>query len=73
MITNSRNILANYIAIVIRVAARLPERRFLVRQPPFESAERYRQAFSALPNFKVDGAGSILNVIRNASALAPEM
>jgi surface carbohydrate biosynthesis protein len=69
MIADSRLILNNYIDTVARVAGRLPERRFLVRPHPFESADRYRQAFAALPNVEVDGAGSVLNVIRNADCV----
>ena len=58
-----------YIAQVRRLAEARPDRRFLVRPHPFERADAYGEAFAGLANVTVDGAGSVLEVIRNAEAV----
>lgn len=54
---------------VARLAADLPDVRFLVRPHPFENAATYKRRFSALRNVTVNGAGSALNAIANARCL----
>lgn len=53
-----------YMDAVASLATQLPELEFLVRPHPFENAQIYLDRFSALPNIRVDGSGSVLNVIR---------
>lgn len=46
-----------------------PNRHFLLRPHPFENAAFYRDRYGRYENVTVDGAGSVLNVIRNSQAI----
>jgi surface carbohydrate biosynthesis protein len=56
-------------AVTLRLARDLPQLTFLVRPHPFENHMTYQRVFAGLANVVVDGAGSVLNVIANASCL----
>ncbi len=69
LVADSKQILANFIDAVNRLASRFPERQFMLRPHPFENAERYRTAFVDTDNVEVDGLGSVLNVIQNSECV----
>jgi surface carbohydrate biosynthesis protein len=69
MVADQTGILAGFIDTVKRLAACLPNMRFVVRPHPFESDVIYRSAFAGLDNVTVDGAGNVLNVIRHCACL----
>jgi hypothetical protein len=64
-----RQVFANYLVEIGRLAAARPDRAILVRPHPFESEEVYRSAFAKHANVVVDGQGSVLDRIRNAAAV----
>lgn len=49
------------------LAARLPERHFVVRPHPFEAQAPYRERFAGLANVTLDSAGSIFPALTHAS------
>jgi hypothetical protein len=64
-----KQVFAKYLVEIGRLAAARPERQILVRPHPFESEEVYRTALSRHANVVVDGSGSVLDMIQNASAI----
>lgn len=64
-----KQVFANYLAEIARLAAARPDRNILVRPHPFESEDVYRNALSRHANVLIDGAGSALDRIRNAAAV----
>ncbi|MFK4506013.1 hypothetical protein LPJ38_31960 [Bradyrhizobium daqingense] len=68
-IAELKQVFANYLAEIGRLAAARPDRSILVRPHPFESEEVYRNALSRHANVRIDGAGSVLDRIRNAVAV----
>jgi surface carbohydrate biosynthesis protein len=64
-----KQVFANYLAEIGRLAAARPDRTILVRPHPFESEEVYRSALAQHANVLVDGSGSVLDRIRNAAAV----
>ena len=64
-----KQVFANYLAAIARLAAARPDRTILVRPHPFESEQVYRSALASHANVVVDGTGSVLNRIRNAAAV----
>lgn len=68
-ITDLKQVFANYLVEIDRLAAARPDRDVLVRPHPFESEDVYRNALSRRPNVRVDGTGSVLDRIRNAAAV----
>jgi surface carbohydrate biosynthesis protein len=64
-----KQVFANYLKEVDRLAAARPDRTILVRPHPFESEEVYRSALGRHANVVVDGTGSVLDRIRNAAAI----
>ncbi len=68
-IADLKQVFANYLAEIDRLAAARPDRSILVRPHPFESEDVYRNALSRHANVLVDGTGSVLDRIRNAAAV----
>jgi surface carbohydrate biosynthesis protein len=68
-IADLKQVFSNYLAEIGRLAAARPDRGILVRPHPFESEEVYRNALSRHANVLIDGAGSVLDRIRNAVAV----
>jgi surface carbohydrate biosynthesis protein len=68
-ISDLKQVFANYLAEIGRLAAARPDRAIMVRPHPFESEEVYRSALAQHPNVVVDGTGSVLDMIQNASAI----
>ena len=68
-ITDLKQVFANYLVEIDRLAAARPDRDILVRPHPFESEDVYRNALSRRPNVRIDGTGSVLDRIRNAAAV----
>ena len=68
-IADLKQVFANYLAEIDRLAAARPDRKILVRPHPFENEDVYRSALARHPNVRVDGAGSVLDRIRNAAAV----
>jgi surface carbohydrate biosynthesis protein len=64
-----KQVFANYLVEIGRLAAARPDRAILVRPHPFESEEVYRAALTQHSNVVVDGAGSVLDMIQNAAAI----
>ena len=64
-----KQVFANYLVEIGRLAAARPDRAILVRPHPFESEEVYRNALVRHPNVTVDGTGSVLDMIQNAAAV----
>jgi surface carbohydrate biosynthesis protein len=64
-----KQVFANYLVEIGRLAAARPDRAILVRPHPFESEEVYRNALAPYPNVVVDGTGSVLDMIQNAAAI----
>jgi surface carbohydrate biosynthesis protein len=64
-----KQVFANYLVEIGRLAAARPDRAILVRPHPFESEEVYRRALVQHPNVVVDGTGSVLDMIQNAAAV----
>jgi surface carbohydrate biosynthesis protein len=64
-----KQVFANYLVEIGRLAAARTDRAILVRPHPFESEEVYRSALARHPNVVVDGTGSVLDRIRNAAAV----
>jgi surface carbohydrate biosynthesis protein len=58
-----------YLAEIKRLAMARPQRKILVRPHPFENEGPYRDMCAELANVTVDGSGSVLSTIRNASAV----
>ncbi len=68
-IADLRQVFANYLVEIARLAAARPDRAILVRPHPFESEEVYRTALAQHANVVVDGTGSVLDMIQNAAAV----
>jgi surface carbohydrate biosynthesis protein len=68
-IADLKQVFANYLAEIDRLAAARPDRTILVRPHPFESEDVYRTQLARHANVRVDGAGSVLDRIRNAAAV----
>ena len=64
-----KQVFANYLTEIGRLAAARPDRAILVRPHPFESEEVYRSALAQHANVVVDGTGSVLDMIQNAAAI----
>jgi surface carbohydrate biosynthesis protein len=64
-----KQVFANYLSELDRLAAARPDRAILIRPHPFESEQVYRSALARHANVVVDGAGSVLDRIRNAAAV----
>jgi hypothetical protein len=64
-----KQVFANYLVEIGRLAAARPDRAILVRPHPFESEDVYRSALARHPNVVVDGTGSVLDMIQNAAAV----
>jgi surface carbohydrate biosynthesis protein len=64
-----KQVFANYLVAIGRLAAARPDRAILVRPHPFESEEVYRTALAQHANVVVDGTGSVLDMIQNAAAI----
>ena len=69
LVVDSAVAMDRMITLIGNLARRLPHRHFLVRPHPFERQERYADAFAGLANVRVDGAGSVLNVIANSACV----
>jgi surface carbohydrate biosynthesis protein len=68
-LTDLKQVFANYLIEIGRLAAARPDRTILVRPHPFESEEVYRTALAQHSNVVVDGAGSVLDMIQNAAGV----
>ena len=68
-IADLKQVFANYLVEIDRLAAARPDRNILVRPHPFESEDVYRNALSHHANVLIDGTGSVLDRIRNAAAV----
>jgi surface carbohydrate biosynthesis protein len=68
-LTDLKQVFANYLIEIGRLAAARPDRAILVRPHPFESEEVYRTALAQHSNVVVDGAGSVLDMIQNAAGV----
>ncbi|MDD1535148.1 hypothetical protein C7U89_17990 [Bradyrhizobium sp. WBOS4] len=68
-IADLKQVFANYLAEIDRLAAARPDRNILVRPHPFEREDVYRNALSRHANVLIDGTGSVLDRIRNAAAV----
>ena len=64
-----KQVFANYLVEIGRLAVARPDRQILVRPHPFESEEVYRTALGRHANVVVDGAGNVLDMIQNAAAI----
>jgi surface carbohydrate biosynthesis protein len=64
-----KQVFANYLVEIGRLAEARPHRAILVRPHPFESEEVYRTALARHSNVIVDGTGSVLDMIQNAAAV----
>jgi hypothetical protein len=64
-----KQVFANYLVEIGRLATARPDREILVRPHPFESEEVYRAALGRHANVMVDGTGSVLDMIQNAAAV----
>jgi surface carbohydrate biosynthesis protein len=69
LLTDMKQVFADYLVEIGRLAAARPDRAILVRPHPFESEEIYRTAFAQHSNVVVDGTGSVLDMIQNAAAV----
>jgi surface carbohydrate biosynthesis protein len=68
-LADMKQVFANYLAAIGRLAAARPDRAILVRPHPFESEQVYRTALARHSNVVVDGTGSVLDMIQNAAAI----
>ncbi len=68
-ISDLKQVFANYLAEIDRLAEARPDRPILVRPHPFESEHVYRKALSHHANVTIDGTGSVQDRIRNAVAV----
>jgi surface carbohydrate biosynthesis protein len=64
-----KQVFANYLVEIGRLAAARPGRAILVRPHPFESEAVYRSALAQHSNVVVDGTGSVLDMIQNAAGV----
>ena len=69
LLTDLKQVFANYLVEIGRLAAARPDRQILVRPHPFEREEVYRAALGQHANVVVDGTGSVLDMIQNAAAV----
>jgi surface carbohydrate biosynthesis protein len=69
LLTDLRLIFPRYLETVRQFAGAAPDRSVLVRPHPFENQQPYQEAFAGLPNVRIDGTGSVLEAIYNASAV----
>ena len=68
-LSDVKQVFANYLVEIGRLAAARPHCAILVRPHPFESEEAYRTALAQHSNVVVDGTGSVLDMIQNAAAI----
>jgi surface carbohydrate biosynthesis protein len=68
-IADLKQVFANYLIEIGRLAAARPDRAILVRPHPFESEDVYRSVLAQYSNVVVDGTGSVLDMIQNAAAI----
>jgi surface carbohydrate biosynthesis protein len=64
-----KQVFANYLVELDRLAAARPDRPILVRPHPFENDEVYRTALAGRSNVVVDGTGNVLERIRDSAAV----
>ena len=69
LLADLKQVFANYLVEIGRLAAARPDRQILVRPHPFEREEVYRAALGQHANVVVDGTGSVLDMIQNAAAV----
>lgn len=69
LIGDLTEVFRNYLAEIDRLATARPNNKILVRPHPFEKEEVYRNELAHHANVVVDGAGSVLDRIRNAAAV----
>ena len=68
-IADLKQVFANYLAEIGRLATARPHHNILVRPHPFESEDVYRNALGSHANVSIDGTGSVLDRIRNAAGV----
>lgn len=59
-------VLNEYVRVIDEIAARNPERNFIVRPHPFENMHIYREVFADRRNVTVDSFGEVTHVISSA-------
>ncbi len=64
-----RAVFPRYLDAIAGLAARHPDRSFLVRPHPFEDGMLYKRRFKNLGNVVVDGEGDVLTVIAHADCV----
>lgn len=64
-----KQVFANYLEVIRKLAAARPDRAILIRPHPFESEQVYRDAVAGHANVVIEGSGSVLDRIRNAAAI----
>lgn len=69
LMADQKQIFREFAETLDRLFEAQPKRHFLLRPHPFENAAFYHQRYGRHANVTVDGAGSVLNVIRNAQAV----
>jgi len=62
-------VFANYLEAIRKLAAARPDQAILVRPHPFERPEAYRSVLAGYSNVLIDGSGSVLDRIKNATAV----
>lgn len=68
-IADLKQVFANYLTEIDRLATARPDRTILVRPHPFENEQVFRDTLARHANVMIDGTGSVLDRIRNASAV----
>ncbi len=58
-----------YLDTVAELARRHPDRFFVIRPHPFEDAGLYERTYAGYANIRVDGSGSVFNVIHHAACM----
>jgi surface carbohydrate biosynthesis protein len=59
-------VLNEYVRVIDEIAARNPEKNFIVRPHPFENMEIYKEVFADRLNVTVDSFGEVTHVISHA-------
>jgi surface carbohydrate biosynthesis protein len=59
--------LGRYLDTLQALAEANPQRQFLLRPHPFEDSSLYERRFASHDNVRVDGTGSVMRMIRNAT------